>query len=215
MTRLSRHRAGAPPGEQRREQERTVPRAAVLDTIRREAVAEVRDAQAPAAGTGQALPPAASLPPPGLWSTFGPLAPYLMRDGVTDLFITGDGALWSDGGPAGLHRIAEWRADEHQTRRLAVELIARGGRHIDEATPFVDVRLHDGVRVHAVLPPVSTGGTLLSIRIPGRTTLRLSDLVGLGALTPAQLLRLERAVAARTNLLVTGASGAGNTTWHL
>jgi pilus assembly protein CpaF len=135
-----------------------------------------------------------------------------MREGVTDLFITGDGSLWSDGGPSGLHRIAEWRADEPETRRLAVDLVARGGRHIDEATPFVDVRLHDGVRVHAVLPPVSTGGTLLSIRIPGRTTLRLAELVGLGAMTPEQRGLLERAVASRTNILVTGASGAGKTT---
>src|SRR5450830_482841 len=33
----------------------------------------------------------------------------------------------------------------------------------DEATPCVDVRLHDGIRVQVVLPPISTGGTLLSI----------------------------------------------------
>ncbi len=74
-----------------------------------------------------------------------------MRDGVTDLFITGAGELWADGGPRGLHRVEGWEADERATRELAVRLIARGGRHIDEATPFVDVRLHDGVRVHAIL----------------------------------------------------------------
>lgn len=149
---------------------------------------------------------------PGLWETFGVLTPYLQHPGITDLFITATGELWSDGGPRGLHRIDEWRADEPEVRRLAIQLIARGGRHIDEATPFVDVRLRQGVRVHAVLPPVSTGGTLLSIRIPSREVLTLPDLLAAGSLDPPQLAFLTRAVRARTNLLVTGAGGAGKTT---
>src|SRR3954471_18222987 len=142
---------------------------------------------------------------PGLWRTFGPLAPYLLRPGITDLFLTGGGELWSDGPPDGLRRENGWRAGPQEARELAVRLISAGGRHIDEATPFVDVRLRGGVRVHAVLPPISTGGTLLSIRIPSSTTMRLPDLVALGTLTPFQSDALERAVAARTNILVTGA----------
>ncbi|GIT80938.1 hypothetical protein LLS1_26070 [Leifsonia sp. LS1] len=149
---------------------------------------------------------------PGLWETFGILTPYLQRPGVTDLFITGAGELWSDGGPPGLHRIPDWNLDERSVRRLAVDLIGRGGRHIDEATPFVDVRLRGGVRVHAVLPPISTGGTLLSIRIPREEVLTLEDLAAAGSLTPEQAQTLRAAVAARTNLLVTGAGGAGKTT---
>ncbi|CAM5501455.1 TadA family conjugal transfer-associated ATPase [Leifsonia shinshuensis] len=149
---------------------------------------------------------------PDVWETFGPLAPYLMREGVTDLFVTGDGVLWSDGGPRGLHRVEGWWPDAHATRRLATRLIASGGRHIDEATPFVDVRLPGGVRVHAVLPPISTGGTLLSIRVPSPTALRLDDLVAHGSLSAADAGRLRAAVAARVNILVTGAGGAGKTT---
>ncbi|MFF2049985.1 TadA family conjugal transfer-associated ATPase [Leifsonia sp. NPDC058194] len=149
---------------------------------------------------------------PGLWETFGMLAPYLQHPGITDLFVTASGELWSDGGPRGLHRIDAWHADEPEVRRLAVQLISRGGRHIDEATPFVDVRLRGGVRVHAVLPPVSTGGTLLSIRIPRHEVLTLADLVEAGSLTAPQYADLARAVADRANLLVTGAGGAGKTT---
>ncbi|WP_348770479.1 TadA family conjugal transfer-associated ATPase [Leifsonia sp. PS1209] len=148
----------------------------------------------------------------GLWRTFGPLAPYLLRDDITDLFITAGGALWADGGPRGLRRIDGWTSDERTTRDLAVRLIASGGRHIDEATPFVDVRLLDGIRVHAVLPPVSTGGTQLSVRIPHHRVLRLPDLLADDAITPAQAETLLRAITARTNLLVTGAGGAGKTT---
>ena len=151
-------------------------------------------------------------PERGLWAVFGPLAPYLMRTDITDLFLTGDGELWSDGGAAGLRREEGWHADEAAARSLAVRLIAHGGRHIDEATPFVDVRLLDGIRVHAVLPPISTRGTLLSIRIPAREVLLLADLVAAGSLAAADRAVIERAVSARTNVLVTGAGGAGKTT---
>ncbi|MES1170465.1 MAG: hypothetical protein ABUL47_07245, partial [Leifsonia sp.] len=105
-----------------------------------------------------ATPSASTFERAGLWQTFGPLAPYLLHDGVTDLFITAGGELWADGGERGLRRIDGWCSDERTTRDLAVRLVASGGRHLDEATPFVDVRLLNGIRVHAVLPPVSTGG---------------------------------------------------------
>ncbi|WP_374939561.1 TadA family conjugal transfer-associated ATPase [Leifsonia shinshuensis] len=159
-----------------------------------------------------APPPAHTAAAPDFWETFGPLAPYLMRAGVTDLFVTGDGVLWSDGGPRGLHRVDGWPPDLHAARRLATRLIATGGRHIDEATPFVDVRIPGGVRVHAVLPPISTGGTLLSIRIPAAAALTLDDLVGAGSLTSDGVALLRAAVTARANILVTGAGGAGKTT---
>jgi pilus assembly protein CpaF len=189
--------------------------------------AATEDPDAPAARASPAFPRAitgvpavssgradAAQPPvePGLWQTFGPLAPYLMHDEVTDLFITGTGELWADGGSRGLRRVVGWSGDEQATRALAVRLISAGGRHIDEATPFVDVRLRGGVRVHAVLPPVSTGGTLLSVRIPSSETMRLPDLVERRGLTPAQCAQLMGAVDARTNILVTGAGGAGKTT---
>ncbi|WP_285113984.1 TadA family conjugal transfer-associated ATPase [Leifsonia sp. fls2-241-R2A-40a] len=149
---------------------------------------------------------------PGLWRTFGPLAPYLLRPGITDLFVTGDGELWSDGQPAGLRREGGWHADQPSARELAVRLIAAGGRHIDEATPFVDVRLRGGVRAHAVLPPISTGGALLSIRVPAREQPSLDDLVAGGGVRHDERDRLLAAVRARANLLITGASGAGKTT---
>ncbi|WP_082581190.1 TadA family conjugal transfer-associated ATPase [Leifsonia sp. Root227] len=159
-----------------------------------------------------ATPSASTFERAGLWQTFGPLAPYLLHDDVTDLFITAGGELWADGGERGLRRIDGWCSDERTTRDLAVRLVASGGRHLDEATPFVDVRLLNGIRVHAVLPPVSTGGTLLSVRIPSGRVLGLPDLLADRAITRRQADILLRAIAQRTNLLITGAGGAGKTT---
>lgn len=168
---------------------------------------------------GTAEPP----PPASLRSlntaVLGALAGYAEEPGVTDLFVNGDAGLWIDRG-RGAERVRDWNCDEAEVRELAVRLVAVGGRHIDEATPCVDVRLGDGIRVHAVLPPVSSTGTLLSVRLPHVDGFTLAGLERAGMFsergTPAGTTRigarLRRAVDARENLLVTGAAGCGKTT---
>lgn len=146
----------------------------------------------------------------------GPLAGYAADPETTDLFVNGDSGLWIDAGH-GLAFAPAWQLGEAEVRALAVRLIALGGRHIDEASPCVDVRLADGIRVHAVLPPVSSTGTLLSIRLPHaahRSLGALADagLFGGGEESAARLNRLRAAVRGRQNLLITGAAGSGKTT---
>ncbi|MDR6904763.1 pilus assembly protein CpaF [Agromyces sp. 3263] len=130
---------------------------------------------------------------------------------MTDLFVNGERGLWIDRGAGPEHEPA-WSADEAEVRALAVRLIARGGRHIDEATPAVDVRLGRGIRVHAVLPPVSSDGTVISVRVPRASGFQLAALVRAGMMDAAQERVLRDAIAARRNLLVTGAGGTGKTT---
>lgn len=149
--------------------------------------------------------------PVGRWDDFGPLAPHLALAGVTDVFVNGVDGLWIDAGD-GLRRLEHGIRDERELRALAVRLIALGGRHIDETSPCVDVRLRDGVRVHAVLPPISTGGTLLSIRVPRQQRFSLADLAADGMIGDGGLERLRAAIVRRENILVTGAAGAGKTT---
>ncbi|TFD22095.1 TadA family conjugal transfer-associated ATPase [Cryobacterium sp. TMS1-13-1] len=146
----------------------------------------------------------------------GPLAGYAEDPETTDLFVNGESGLWIDAGH-GLAFAPAWQLGEAEVRALAVRLIALGGRHIDEASPCVDVRLADGIRVHAVLPPVSSTGTLLSIRLPHaahRSLGALADagLFGVGEASAARLNRLRAAVRGRQNLLITGAAGSGKTT---
>lgn len=157
------------------------------------------------------VPPEAGAKELGALADFGALAPYLADPGVTDLFVNGASGLWLDHG-AGLVREAGWQSDEATIRALAIRLVARGGRHVDEATPCVDVRLQDGVRVHVVLPPVSTRGTLLSVRVPRDEALGFEALERVGMFPAAVAELLREAVAARTNVLITGAGGSGKTT---
>lgn len=143
---------------------------------------------------------------------FGPLAHLVAEATVTDVFVNGPGDVWADRG-AGLDRVTSVTLDESEIRALAVQLLALGGRHIDEATPCVDARLHDGIRVHAVLPPVSAHGTLLSIRLPRLERLSLDALSAQGFFRDGDRERIDRLVATRENILITGAGGSGKTTF--
>jgi pilus assembly protein CpaF len=142
-----------------------------------------------------------------------PVAVYIGDPAVTDVFVNGARGLWVDRG-SGAVRDPVWRADEAAVRDLARALIALGGRHIDEASPCVDVRLTSGMRIHAVLPPISTAGTTISIRIPRvvRPTLEALEARGMFRARPGALAWLRSLVTARVNVLVTGAAGSGKTT---
>jgi len=140
-----------------------------------------------------------------------PFERYLDDPSVTDVFINSGDGLFVDRGD-GARRAREWRATEEDVRELAVSLIAAGGRHLDDAAPAVDVRLEGGIRVHAVLPPVSSGGTVVSIRVPRVARPRLADLEERGAFDARGRAALEDLVRRRENVLVTGAAGAGKTT---
>lgn len=143
---------------------------------------------------------------------FGPLRAMLEREGVTDVVVNSAVGVFVDAG-RGLEPDPTWRADEAEVRRLAVALVAAGGRHIDEAHPAVDVRL-DAARVHAVLPPVSPAGTLISVRVATDEPPRLEDLARRGTFgDDRRITRWLRAlVRDRTNVLVSGGTGAGKTT---
>ncbi len=140
----------------------------------------------------------------------GPLAPWAL-EGVTDLLVDARGALWTDGGE-GLVPGDGWTpVDPPAARRLAVALIAAGGRHLDDATPCADVRLPGGVRVHAVLPPISTGGALVSVRLPRVEPWRIGTLRESGMLDERVRARILTAVRQRENVLICGRAGSGKT----
>ena len=144
-------------------------------------------------------------------SEFSILAPFVADPAVTDVFVNGPGAVWVDRG-SGLERQERLTINESELRELAVKLVSLGGRHIDETSPCVDVRLHEGIRVHAVLPPISPSGTLLSIRLPHVRVLGLTDLEEAGFFSLIPLAVVAPLVASRENLLITGAGGSGKTT---
>ena len=141
----------------------------------------------------------------------GPLEPLLRLPGVTDVLVNGPAEVFLDRG-GGLEPAGVRFADEAAVRRLAQRLAGSGGRRLDDATPYADVRLADGTRFHAVLAPVSRPGTVVSLRVPRALGFTLAELVAAGTLTPEGVRLLRAVVGGRLAFLVSGGTGCGKTT---
>lgn len=141
----------------------------------------------------------------------GPLDPLLREEGVTDVLVNGPTSVWFDRGH-GLEPADVRFPDEAAVRRLAQRLAATGGRRLDDATPFVDVRLPDGTRCHAVLAPVSRPGTVISLRVPRRAGWSLEELAERGVFATDGLALCRRVIGSRLSFLVSGGTGSGKTT---
>ncbi|MFI9239281.1 TadA family conjugal transfer-associated ATPase [Streptomyces cinnamoneus] len=141
----------------------------------------------------------------------GPLEPLLAEPDVTDVLVTAPDQVWVDRG-AGLQRTEVSFPDAAAVRRLAQRLAAIAGRRLDDARPWVDARLPDGTRLHAVLPPVAVGSTCLSLRVVRPRAFALEELVAAGTVPPGGQRLLRAVLDARLSFLISGGTGSGKTT---
>lgn len=141
----------------------------------------------------------------------GPLEPLLADPMVTDVLVAGPGQVWVDRGQ-GLECADVRFPDARSVRRLAQRLASAAGRRLDDARPWVDARLPDGTRLHAVLPPVAVDGPCLSLRVVRHRPFGLAELVAAGTLPPGGDRLLRSVLDARLSFLVSGGTGSGKTT---
>ncbi|APU41124.1 TadA family conjugal transfer-associated ATPase [Streptomyces sp. NPDC056254] len=141
----------------------------------------------------------------------GPLEPLLADPEVTDVLVAAPDRVWVDRG-GGLELTGVTFTDAGAVRRLAQRLAAVAGRRLDDARPWVDARMPDGTRLHAVLPPVSVGSACLSLRVVRPRAFTLDELVEAGTLPPGGQRLLRDMVEARLSFLVSGGTGTGKTT---
>lgn len=146
---------------------------------------------------------------PRVLDALGPLATLAVDPSVTDVFTLADGRVCVDRGD-GAVLVSGLALSASDATDLARTLIEVGGRHLDEASPVVDVRLAPGIRVHAALPPIALGGAALSIRFSRRAFLGVDDLDI--QWLDGQRDRLLAAVSHRDTLLISGSTGSGKTT---
>ena len=141
----------------------------------------------------------------------GPVTQLLRDPTVSDILINGPQEVWIDRFGK-LERTSVRFEDETHLRRILRRMVATQGRRLDEATPWVDLRLPDGSRLNAVLSPVSLRGSVVSIRRARETVYRLDELVAFGTLNAEMAGLLTAAVRERRNLVISGGAGAGKTT---
>jgi len=141
----------------------------------------------------------------------GPLDPLFADPTISDILVNGPAEVWVD--RFGILERTEVRFDdENHLRRLLMRMVSAHGRHLDEASPMVDVRLADGSRLHALLPPLCATGPVVSIRRSRSVPLRLDELFANGTLTEPMGDLLAAAVRSGLNLVVSGGAASGKTT---
>ncbi len=141
----------------------------------------------------------------------GPLEDLLADPSVEEVMVNGPDEVYVE--RAGRIEQVDVRFPSEEELRNSIErILAPLGRRIDELSPMVDARLADGSRVNVVIPPLAVDGPALSIRRFGAARPGAGELVERGSLSAAQCELLERAVADRHSILVSGGTGAGKTT---
>ena len=140
----------------------------------------------------------------------GPLQPLFADPTVSDILVNGPDEVWVD--RFGRLEKTQIRFDDQKHLvRLLGRLVSTQGRHLDEASPSVDVRLNDGSRLHAIIPPVTPVPTV-SIRLPRQIPFRLEELYEAGTLSREMGELLSLAVTRGLNIVISGGAASGKTT---
>jgi pilus assembly protein CpaF len=141
----------------------------------------------------------------------GPLEELLRDPSITEVMINGPRSIYME--KAGLIQPAPVQLEsEAQVLHLIEKVIGPLGLRVDESQPYVEARLPDGSRLHAIIPPLSVGGPVVTIRKFAVIPFTLRDLVANGTLTEEMAAFLDLAVKARINIIVSGGTGSGKTT---
>jgi pilus assembly protein CpaF len=142
----------------------------------------------------------------------GPLEPLLADPTVSDILVNSHKHVYIERRGILEETTIQFRDDAH-LMSIIDRIVAAVGRRVDESSPMVDARLADGSRVNAIIPPVAVDGPCLSIRRFGRDRLMAEDLIRNNTLTQPMLEFLQGCVKARLNVLISGGTGAGKTTF--
>ncbi len=142
----------------------------------------------------------------------GPLEPLLADPTINDILVNGPFKVYVER-RGRLERVNVRFRDEQHLLKIIDKIATAVGRRIDESSPMVDARLADGSRVNAVIPPLALDGSVLSIRKFAVDPLKVDDLIKVGTITPPVAKLMEAIVKSRLNVIISGGTGTGKTTF--
>ena len=142
----------------------------------------------------------------------GPIEPLLQDAEVSDILINGTHSSYVER-KGRLEPVSLAFRDAQHLVHIAQRIAGQIGRRVDESSPMVDARLPDGSRVNIIIPPLALDGAAISIRRFVMRGSSLADMAERGVLSPAMAEMFQIAVKARLNILISGGTGAGKTTF--
>ena len=128
----------------------------------------------------------------------------IMVNGTTPIFVEKEGKI---------SQLSVSFESEEKLNHVIQQIVSRCNRVINEASPIVDARLKDGSRVSAVLAPIALNGPILTIRRFPREAITMEQLVSMNSITQEAAEFLKKMVQAGYNILVSGGTGSGKTTF--
>jgi pilus assembly protein CpaF len=142
----------------------------------------------------------------------GPLEPLLKDPTISDILVNTYKQVYIERFGKLSETGIRFQSDRH-LMHVIEKIVSMVGRRIDESVPLVDARLADGSRVNAIIPPLAVDGPSLSIRRFGRKVLSNEEMLRNQTLTPHILEFLGSCVEARLNIIISGGTGSGKTTF--
>ncbi len=143
---------------------------------------------------------------------FGPLEVFLRDPNISDILVNGPSKIYIEKNGR-LESTKVTFMDEKHLMRIIHRIGANVGRRIDESMPMLDARLPDGSRVNAIIPPLALDGPMVSIRRFGTTPIDIQRLIELDAVTPDMADFMKACVQCKMNILISGGTGTGKTTF--
>ena len=142
----------------------------------------------------------------------GPIEPFLKDPSISDILINSYKQIYVERFGKLEATTARFKDVDH-LMKIIDKIVSSVGRRIDESTPMVDARLADGSRVNVIIPPLALDGPMVSIRRFAVDPLEISDLINNNTLVPGIEDLLEGLVKAKLNILISGGTGSGKTTF--
>ncbi|MHB8789824.1 MAG: ATPase, T2SS/T4P/T4SS family [Desulfobulbaceae bacterium] len=142
----------------------------------------------------------------------GPLEDLLADDTITEIMVNRFNDIYFE--RAGkLHKSTVTFSSDNAVLSVIERIVSPLGRRIDESSPMVDGRLKDGSRINAIIPPLAIKGPCLTIRKFSRSKLTTEELISYGSISQAMFSFLKTAVRYRKNIIISGGTGSGKTSF--
>jgi pilus assembly protein CpaF len=142
----------------------------------------------------------------------GPLEALLQDETITEVMVNGPKNIFIER-KGKLERVPVSFDNNEHVMRIIDRIMAPLGRRIDESHPYEDARLQDGSRVNAIVPPIALVGPCLTIRKFFKIPMTIEKLIEFGAITPEAVEFMRAAVISACNIVVSGGTGSGKTTF--